>query len=389
MATEAAGKKAIWRLVFVAGPQRGRTINLQRGDNWIGSSPDCTVVMASDRIDAQQILLSVGDIAASVRNTGSAEAWLNGLPLDHQRRSISPGDIVTLDQSKFEIERVMPEELDSVPLANERAADYAWQKALDPASNVPAEALSAKVLWRRMRHSYAAWALLAGLFVACIGVFPNVIGADKPADEAQSRAKRVAALQKTLAQYPDVAMRDEKGGQLVVAGYVINAEDRRKVQELVRQSALPAAVDVHVASDVLHRARQFFSGTPLSVDYDEARNIVISGAVEHLVLAQRVKNFIAEMRGTITVVDKVQYNLPRQPSVSRAPSARAPLPTIVGVFIDRHGSGKWIQTSDGARYTEGNQIRGGLQVVRISLDQVDFMRDGERLTWRVGQREIQ
>lgn len=393
-----ARQQAIWRLVFVAGPQRGRTVNLQHGENWIGSAPDCAIVVASEDVDARQILLTVGDIAASVRNTGNngnAEAMLNGVPLDQQRRSIGPGDIVTLGRTKFEIERVMPEEIDSTPVADERAADYAWQKALNPqpaASATPAApaARSPKTLWHRLRHSWSAWAVLAGLCVVSVGVFPNAMDSDKPEGENDVTAKRVAALQTTLAKYPDVVVRDEKAGRLTVAGYVISAEERRRVQDLVRQSALQASVDVHVASDVLHRTRQFFSGTSLAIDYDEARNIVISGTVEQAVLAQRIKNFIADMRGTVAIIDKVQYNIARTDSApGRTFTPRVPLPTVVGVFIERPGGTRWIQTADGGRYTEGNQIKGGLQVVRITLDQVDFLRDGERLTWRVGQKDIQ
>jgi hypothetical protein len=379
-ASAITGNHATWRLLFVAGPQRGRAVQLQRGENWIGSSPECAIVVASDDIAAKQILLSVGDIAVSIRNAGDAEVRLNGAPLDRQRRSISPGDIVTLAKVKFEIDRVLPGELHSGPGTSERAADYAWQKAMTPATGTS----TARAVWGRLRTSWGAWAVLAGLCLVSVGVFPGVVDGDSPADDMRARDERTVALQRTLAPYPNVAVRDDKAGQLAVAGYVINAEERRRVQELVRQSSLPASFDVHVASDVLNRARQFFSGTALSVDYDEARNIVISGTVGQAALAQRIKNFIADMHGTVSVVDKVQYKLERP----IASSPRTPLPTVVGVFVERAGGTRWIQTADGARYQEGSQLNGGLQVVRITLDQVDFKRDGEQFSWRVGQRDI-
>lgn len=378
------GKQAIWRLVFVAGPQRGRTINLQRGENWIGSSPECAIVLAADDISPRQLLLSAGDIAASVRNAGEGEAWLNGEPLDRQRRTIGTGDIVSLGKTKFELERVLLEELEATPTGDARAADYAWQKALTPAADAPAGLLSAHAFWKRLRASWSAWAVLGGLVLVSVGVFSRAVDANAPADNPQARAKRIDILRRMLASYQDVVMRDDSAGQVSIAGYVINAEDRRKVQELVRQSALPASVDVHVASDVLNRARQFFSGTSVTADYDESKNVVLAGTVNQAGLAQRVRNFVADMAGTVKVVDKVQYNI-AQP-VGAGP--RVTLPAIVGVFIDRSGGARWIQTADGRRYGEGHLIKDGLQVVRISLDQIEFMRNGERVMWRVGQRDM-
>ena len=376
-------KQVIWRLVFVAGPQRGRTINLQRGENWIGSSPECGIVLAAEDISPRQLLLSVGDIAASVRNAGEGEASLNGALLDRQRRTIGSGDVVTLGKIKFEIERVSAEEIETTPTGNERTADYAWQKALKPAAGASAGLLSAKGAGKRLRTSWSVWAVVGGLILVSVGVFSRTVDADTPAGNAQVKAERVAALRRTLTGYPEVQIRDEDAGQIAIAGYVVNAEDRRKVQELVRQSALPASFDVHVASDALNRAKQFLNGTNVTAEYDESKNIVLSGTVSQLALAQRVKNFVADMAGTVKVVDKVQYN------IARPVTAGPALPTIVGVFIDRSGGTRWIQTADGKRYGEGNHIKDGLQVVKISLDQVDFMRNGERVAWRVGQRDMQ
>jgi hypothetical protein len=55
------------------------------------------------------------------------------------------------------------------------------------------------------------------------------------------------------------------------------------------------------------------------------------------------------------------------------------------VYLDE--GARYLQTANGARYFEGGQLQDGAEIVSIALDEVVFMKNGQRLRWRIGRSD--
>jgi hypothetical protein len=366
-----------WRLQFLRGPQHGRSVLLRHGENWIGSGADCEIVLADNDIEAKQLLLQVGDIAASIRNFGTTEVKINGEPLARQRRSLVPGDVLSLGKIKFEIDRVSPAEevvdmLEPPERVSDASADATGQQTPE---TVP------RPFMHRLLAAYGGVASVVGALLLAIGIFSWAGGWTDGRKGENTQVERVRELQQALTRYPELVLR-AAGGRLTVTGYVSTGEERRQVQDLVLHSGTGAAADVHVVGDLLARARQYFSDTQLAITYDGQGRLVISGAADQDAVWQRIRNFTEDIGSVAEVRDKVQYQHAQEPA---APSDAIQVPVIVGVYLDE--GARYLQTANGARYFEGGQLQDGAEIVSIALDEVVFMKNGQRLRWRIGRSD--
>jgi ribosome-associated protein YbcJ (S4-like RNA binding protein) len=368
-----------WRLQFLRGPQHGRSVLLRQGENWIGSGADCEIVLADNDVEAKQLLLQVGDIAASIRNIGTTEVKINGEPLARQRRSLVPGDVLSMGKIQFEIDQVS---------AAEEAADM-----LEPAEQVTDASSEAnpqqtpetipRPFMHRLMAAYGGVASVVGVLLLAVGIFTWAGGWGDARNGEHTQAERIRELQQALTRYPELVLR-AAGGRVTVSGYVSSGEERRQVQDLVQRSGTGAVADVHVVGDLLARARQYFSDTQLSIAYDGQGHVVISGTADRESVWQRVRNFAEDIRSVAEVVDKVQYELPQQ----AAASGPAQIPAFVGVYLSEDGA-RYLQTASGARYFEGARLQDGSEVVSIALDEVLFTKNGQPLHWRIGRSDKQ
>lgn len=359
-----ASTKAPWSLSFLSGPLYGRTLALKLGDNWVGSSAQCDVIVPDRDIAPRQLRLSVGQIAVSVQNVGDVEAMLNGAPLDSTRRALRHGDIVEIGDLKLGI----------VPSAEQRASAGASQ-AQPATGRLTRWAAAPWAAWMASRRFVVGLGVLWGVLVLAGGAY-LAIGATDPFWFQASATERMQQVASALHDYPELNVKPTSTG-FIVSGYVNSLSDRDRIQRIIQTFPQTAIGDVYVIDELLGSARLYFSDTPLSVTYGGRGTLLVGGSANRS-LQQRVANYAKDARPALQVIDHVVYAGGAAPANKKAaPPIAGEVPDIVGVYDDGSGT-RFIETSDGARYFEGARLPGGLEVRQISNDRVIFARGADR-----------
>lgn len=363
--------KSPWQLSFLSGPMMGRSMSLLLGENWVGSSAECDVILPDREVAPKHLRLHVGNIAVSVQNATDAAATLNGEALGMARRTVVPGDVVGAGSIRFGIQWASPA-MAAMP-EDEQAPERVRR---GPHIAVPPALL--RVKRRQWLVGLAvAWALLAVL----AGGYYAVANYRSLRWANQSQFERIRLVQQALADYPELTVGPAADGHLVVSGYLPTASQQPRVQEIVSRFDGVSLGDIYDVDKMVAGAQQYFSDTSLKVNYGGRGKLVISGSAtddSSAAVAQRIKNFARDAAPAAHVVDEVQYK--GNPMISIG--SGAPLPEIVGVYQDENGT-RFVQTSNGNHYFEGAQIRDGLQVVSIAPDTVVFSRGGQRIVWHI------
>ncbi|MFM0614410.1 type III secretion system inner membrane ring subunit SctD [Paraburkholderia nemoris] len=365
-----------WNLCFLSGPMYGRTMSLARGANWIGTSADCEVILPDREIGAKQVCLQVGALAVTVQNVGaenSAPVLFNDEVLAAGRRSLTPGDVVTVGSIRLGIARnaqaaaALPAESEKPP--TER--DTVWPGWLAGAMR--------RVGSRRFVLMLAA--LWLGVALGALG-YGLVAWSGSLPWQQESGLARVHRLQQALRVYPELSVAPREDGALVT-GYVKDAAERDKVAQIVAGVDNAALGNLYVVSDLLATAQTYFSDTPLTVAYLGRGKIELSGDAPRTQIAQRIQNYMKDARPALEVVDRVHYDDPAAPTRTGMLGGAGGIPEIVTVFAG-DGDQRYIETADGSRYFEGAKMKQGPTVVSIAPDEVVFESEGRRITMPLG-----
>ncbi|MFM0637361.1 type III secretion system inner membrane ring subunit SctD [Paraburkholderia metrosideri] len=365
-----------WNLCFLSGPMYGRTMSLARGANWIGTSADCEVILPDREIGAKQVCLQVGALAVTVQNVGtesSAPVLFNDEALAAGRRSLTPGDVVTVGSIRLGIAR-NAQAAAALPAESEKPSaehDTVWPGWLAGAMR--------RVGSRRFVLVLAA--LWLGVALGALG-YGLVAWSGSLPWQQESALARVHRLQQALRVYPELSVAPRDDGALVT-GYVKDGAERDKVAQIVAGVDNAALGNLYVVSDLLATAQTYFSDTPLTVSYLGRGKIELSGDAPRTQIAQRIQNYMKDARPALEVVDHVHYDDPAAPTHTGMLGGAGGIPEIVTVFAG-DGDQRYIETADGSRYFEGAKMKQGPTVVSIGPDEVVFDSEGRRITMPLG-----
>ncbi|MDE2288754.1 FHA domain-containing protein [Pandoraea sp.] len=370
------GHKSPWQLNFLSGPMMGRSMSLSLGENWVGSSAECDVILPDRDVAARHLRLHVGHIAVSIQNATDAAATLNGEALGAGRRTLVPGDVVGAGSIRFGIQwaapaLAVPPEYEQAAVAAHNSPLLAW------ASGVPG-ALARIDVRKWLLGVLLAWAVLA----LAAGGYYVVTRRGNAQWAGANQFERIRMVQQALAGYPELTVAPGDGGKLVISGYLPTAGERERVQHVIEPFGGVTLGKIYNVDRMVAEARQYFSDTPLSVSYGGHGKLVISGVAPpagSAALAQRIRNFQHDAAPAAKVIDEVQYRGAQGPVNL---GSGAPLPEIVGVYQDDSGT-RFIQTQNGEHFFEGAQMRDGLKIVSIAPDTVVFERGGQKIVWHI------
>lgn len=357
----APAPNAGWCLRFLSGAVKGRTIALKPGINVLGSGGECEVMLPGGDVLPRHLVFTVGELVVSMQRLGTASARLNGEEMQLPRRSVVAGDIVSVGQIDFQLDR-------SYPAAVQEDRMFA------AAPDVAAAAQAAELAPQRRGPRVGYWAGGVVALLAVLGLAALLVGGERGASAAGLGRVNLAEVEKALAPFPEVEVVAAPGGQFNVKGYVESKPRRETLQRAVAPFGGKVAVNVHSAEDMVEQARRYVGDPGVAVTYTGQGRLVLSGTVEDASVRQKIRRLSEDLHPAVLVSDKVQYREKAQPDNKDADLRaqwqgwQSVLPARM-VSITEDGNGlRHIQLSNGNRYYEGSVLRSGAELKRIDAD---------------------
>ncbi|MBT2324094.1 forkhead-associated protein [Variovorax paradoxus] len=356
-----AASAAGWCLRFLSGAVKGRTIVLKPGINVLGSGGECEVMLPGSDVLPRHLVFTVGELVVSMQRLGTASARLNGEEMLQQRRSVVAGDIVSVGQIDFQLDRSYPASAQEDRMfAPVRGA----QAGVAGEVQQPAQGARRLGLW-----TGGVLGLLAVLGLAAVWV-----GGDGGRAAGHGASVNLAEVEKALAPFPEVEVVAAPGGQFNVKGYVESKQRRQTLEQAMALFGRKVSVNVHSAEDMVEQARRYVGDPGVAVSYAGQGRLVLSGTVEDAAVRQKIRRLGEDLHPSVLVSDKVQYR-EKPKTEDKDADLRAQwegwqsvLPARM-VSITEDGNGlRHIQLSNGNRYYEGSVLRSGAELKRIDAD---------------------
>lgn len=349
-----------WCLRFLSGALKGRTIALKPGPNVIGSGSGCDVMLPGGAVLPRHLVMSVGELVISVQKAGTGEATLNGEALGAARRSVLPGDILTVGGIELELDRSYADQGADDPM-------FAWSDSLLGEDAAPERAPAARPAGPRWRAG--AVAVLVGL----AGFTALAAWNGAPLPRAADDAPDLVELEKALVRFPEVQAVAAPAGHLVLKGFVESTLRRQALQQAVQPFGNRVVVQVLAADEVVEQARRYIDAPGIALTYAGKGMLVASGTAEDDGARQKIRRLGEDLHPDVLVTDRVQYR-PAKPKDTTADAAaqwsswQAQLPArLVSITEDASGL-RHIQLANGTRYYEGAVLRSGGELTAIGLD---------------------
>jgi type III secretion protein D len=350
---------ASWCLRFLSGAVKGRTIVLKPGTNVLGSGGECEVMLPGGDVLPRHLVFTVGELVVSMQKVGTAGARLNGEEMTQSRKSVVAGDIVSLGNIDFQLDRSYP-------------ASEHDDRMFAPLHKVPAGPGAGAPETAKRQPSLRLWAggVVAVLALVCLAAI--AFGGDAAGSRGGAGNVNLAEVEQALAPFPEAQVVAAPGGHLTVRGYVESRQRRDALQQAVQRFGPMVAVNVHTAEDMVEQARRYVGDPGVAVTYAGQGRLVITGTVEDSAVRQKIRRLGEDLHPYVLVSDKVQY---REKPVADASAARqqwdgwqSVLPArMVSITEDDNGL-RHIQLANGTRYYEGAVLRSGQELKRIGAD---------------------
>jgi type III secretion protein D len=360
-ASEAAVPAAGWCVRFLSGAVKGRTIALKPGINVLGSGGECEVMLPGGDVLPRHLVFTVGDLVVSMQRLGTASARLNGEEMHQPRRSVVAGDIVSVGQIDFQLDRSY-------------SAAAREDRMFAPPNDVHAGMHAAGRAPARRERLVGYWVggvvvLFAAIAMAAVWVAGQRGGAGGTPGQVN-----LAEVERALVPFPEVEVVAAPGGLFNVKGYVESKQRRDTLQRAMEPFGRQVAVNVHSAEEMVEQARRYVGDPGVAVSYTGQGRLVLSGTVEDSSVRQKIRRLSEDLHPSVLVSDKVQYREKAQ-QVDKDAEMRANwdgwqglLPARM-VSITEDGNGlRHIQLSNGNRYYEGSVLRSGAELKRIEAD---------------------
>lgn len=350
-----------WCLRFLSGAVKGRTIVLKPGINVLGSGGECEVMLPGGDVLPRHLVFTVGELVVSMQRLGTASARLNGEEMLQPRRSVVAGDIVSVGQIDFQLDRSYP--------ASTRE-DRMFAPAQDALAGGAAEAQQPAQGARRL----GLWVGGVVALLAALGIAAVLLGGSGGAAGSGAGHVNLAEVEKALAPFPEVEVVAAPGGQFSVKGYVESKQRRQALEQAMAPFGRKVGVNVHSAEDMVEQARRYVGDPAVAVSYTGQGRLVLSGTVEDAAVRQKIRRLSEDLHPSVLVFDKVQYR-EKPKTEDKDAGLRAQwdgwqglLPARM-VSITEDGNGlRHIQLSNGNRYYEGSVLRSGAELKRIDAD---------------------
>jgi type III secretion system YscD/HrpQ family protein len=360
-AQAAPAMAAGWCLRFLSGAVKGRTIVLKPGINVLGSGGECEVMLPGGDVLPRHLVFTVGELVVSMQRLGTASARLNGEEMLQPRRSVVAGDIVSVGQIDFQLDR-------SYPASTQE--DRMFAPAQGALAGGAAEAQPPVQGARRL----GLWAGGVVALLAVLGIAAILLGGSGGGAGSGAGHVNLAEVEKALVPFPEVEVVAAPGGQFSVKGYVESKQRRQTLEQAMAPFGRKVSVNVHSAEDMVEQARRYVGDPGVAVTYTGQGRLVLSGTVEDSAVRQKIRRLSEDLHPSVLVSDKVQYReKPKTDDKDAELRARwdgwqSVLPARM-VSITEDGNGlRHIQLSNGNRYYEGSVLRSGAELKRIDAD---------------------
>lgn len=363
-----------WRVRFLNGVLRGRTIGLKPGINVIGSAPDCDIVLHGDWLP-QHLILSAGDIAISIQKVGVAAARLNGEELSLHRRGGASGDVISAGGVDFELDR-MPDDA--------RGPEHAHVVAHHPQAvdaTLAAETPAGAALLQKDPVQPSGHAWRSGLVIIALGALTGIAGGfgwhaltgtEATASTPVVVEAPVPDWRDALVDFPELHVTAEPNGRQVLSGYV---ESRaRKADLMAKLQAFSGRPDVNVqtAEDVLQQARRYIDDPGVNLRHAGGGQFILSGKVLNEAVRDKIRRLRQDLHSTLSLVDQVQYGPDEvQPGRERSLPVTTwenALPSRVVGMTEYADGTRHIQLANGDRYYEGAPLKSGNELMQIEAE---------------------
>ena len=354
-------QNAGWCLRFLSGAVKGRTIALKPGINVLGSGGECEVMLPGGDVLPRHLVFTVGELVVSMQRLGTAAARLNGEDMQQPRRSVVAGDIVSVGQIDFQLDR-------SYPAAAQE--DRMFAAIPDTGAGTP----SVEAVPRQRGPRLGLWAGGVVALLAVLGLAAMWAGVERGAAAGGPGRVNLAEVERALAPFPEVEVVAAPGGQFSVKGYVESRQRREALQHAMAPFGSRVGVNVHSAEDMVEQARRYVADPGVAVTYAGQGRLVLTGTVEDASVRQKIRRLGEDLHPSVLVSDKVQYREKPQREDKdadlRAQWAgwQSVLPARM-VSITEDGNGlRHIQLANGSRYYEGSVLKSGAELKRIDAD---------------------
>jgi Inner membrane component of T3SS, cytoplasmic domain len=341
----------IWRLRFVDGAMRGRTIGLKPGANVLGAAGDCDILLPGAEVQPRHLRLVAGDVAVALQRIGDAPVRLNDAEVPGRSRGLVAGDRITLGGLEIELDRV--------------ADDAGF---LDGPS-MPSANATASALPRASR----AWPLFAAGFAISIGLLWWTLG---PAIARPSTAQDSgsARLQPLLADYPEMRLVQAADGTLRLEGFVESQLRMKMLEQALAPLGDKVRLRVQVVESLVEQARRFVADPAVAVNYAGQGRLVLSGATESTTVQQKIARLGEDMQPAVFVNDRVQYK-PKAAEPGRDAQSlwthwQGLLPARIVSITEGADGLRHIQLANGQRYYEGALLESGARLELIKPDEL-------------------
>jgi type III secretion system YscD/HrpQ family protein len=359
-AQAAPAMAAGWCLRFLSGAVKGRTIVLKPGINVLGSGGECEVMLPGGDVLPRHLAFTVGELVVSMQRLGTASARLNGEEMLQPRRSVVAGDIVSVGQIDFQLDRSYP-----ASTQEDRMFAPAQGALADEGAQERAPVRSAQ------RMGYWVGGVLA--LLAVVGIAAVSLGGSVSAGSAAGNVN-LAEVEKALVPFPEVEVVAAQGGQFSVKGYVESKQRRQTLEKAMAAFGSKVSVNVHSAEDMVEQARRYVGDPGVAVTYTGQGRLVLSGTVEDAAVRLKIRRLGEDLHPSVLVVDKVSYREKPKTEDKNADMRaqwdgwQSVLPArMVSITEDGYGL-RHIQLSNGNRYYEGSVLRSGAELKRIDAD---------------------
>jgi type III secretion system YscD/HrpQ family protein len=356
MPAQAAG----WCLRFLSGAVKGRTIVLKPGINVLGSGGECEVMLPGGDVLPRHLVFTVGELVVSMQRLGTASARLNGEEMQQPRKSVVAGDIVSVGQIDFQLDR-------SYPVNAQEDRMFAPAHGALPEG----DALARQAPSGTQRLGLWVGGVVA--LLAVLGLAAMSLGGDRGA-LMNGSSVNLAEVEKALAPFPEVEVIAAPGGQFGVKGYVESKQRRQTLEAAMARFGSKVSVNVHSAEDMVEQARRYVDDPGVAVTYTGQGRLVLTGTVEDAAVRQKIRRLGEDLHPAVLVSDKVQYR-EKPKAETKGDDMRAQweswqsvLPARMVSITDDGDGLRHIQLSNGNRYYEGSVLRSGAELKRIDAD---------------------
>ena len=356
----AQAQAAGWCLRFLSGAVKGRTIVLKPGINVLGSGGECEVMLPGGDVLPRHLAFTVGELVVSMQRLGTASARLNGQEIQQPRKSVVAGDIVSVGQIDFQLDRTYPTRAQEDRMFAPAHGALPDEGAL---ARQPASGTQRLGLW------------VGGVIaiLAVLGIAAMALGGDR-GGAMNGNSVNLAEVEKALVPFPEVEVVAAPGGQFGVKGYVESKQRRQTLEQAMARFGSKVSVNVHSAEDMVEQARRYVGDPGVAVTYTGQGRLVLTGTVEDAAVRQKIRRLGEDLHPSVLVSDKVQYR-EKPKAENKDDDVRAQwdnwqsvLPARM-VSITEDGNGlRHIQLSNGNRYYEGSVLRSGAELKSIDAD---------------------